>query len=478
MHSNLKQNTIFNMIKVVAQLIFPLITFPYISRVLGTTGVGKVNYASSVNSYLSLIATLSISTYAIRECSIIRNNRKKLNKIASQIFTINLYSTLVAYIVMFIVICIPKFQTIQNLIIINSFNMIFGTLGADWINNTFEDFKYITLRTVMFQILSLILMFLFVHNPSDYVKYVIISLIASSGSEITNIFYRKRYVRLSFTKHPNLQKHLPLIMKFFAAVVTQQIYVNSDIIMIGWMSTDHAVGLYSTASKVYNIINTLLASIFIVTLPQVSQSYGEGKYDRYNDILRKIILFLIGIGLPSVVGIMMIPKDIIVFISGPEYADASMALGIFSITLLFSFIHGFLGNMLAIPLGDFETGIWAASISSIVNVGLNLWLLPIFGFAVAAATTTVSEFFSALVFYIRLKGKVKIKIGNIEKSIVHSLIGCIAFTIYICIIETLPLGINVKTVTIIMGSAVIYATVLLIFKDEFATEAIKFIKRR
>ena len=154
MHSNLKQNTIFNMIKVIAQLIFPLITFPYISRVLGTSSVGKVNYASSVYLYLSLIATLSISTYAIRECSRVRNNKKKLNKIASQIFTINLYSTLVAYIVMFVVICIPKFQTIQNLIVINSINMIFVTLGADWINNTFEDFKYITIRTVIYQFLS------------------------------------------------------------------------------------------------------------------------------------------------------------------------------------------------------------------------------------------------------------------------------------------------------------------------------------
>lgn len=478
MHSNLKQNTIFNMIKVIAQLIFPLITFPYISRVLGTSSVGKVNYASSVYLYLSLIATLSISTYAIRECSRVRNNKKKLNKIASQIFTINLYSTLVAYIVMFVVICIPKFQTIQNLIVINSINMIFVTLGADWINNTFEDFKYITIRTVIFQFLSLILMFLFVHNPSDYVKYVIISLIASSGGEITNIFYKRRYVKLKFTKHPDLSKHFPTIMKFFAAVVTQQIYVNSDVIMIGWMSTDHAVGLYSTASKIFNIINSLLASIFIVTLPSASQSYGKNNNDRYDSILRKVVIFLVGIGLPCVVGLMAIPEDIIVFISGPEYAHAGIALGIFGIALLFSFVHGFLGNMVAIPIGDFDTGIWAAIVSSMVNICLNLGLLPIFGFSIAAMTTAVAEAFSALIFYVRLKKKVKIKISNIGKSIIHSLIGCVFFVVYICFIESLPLGINLRTIIIVMGSALIYALVLLLFKDEFAMEVIKFIKHR
>lgn len=480
MHSNLKQNTIFNMIKVVSQLLFPLITFPYISRVLGTSGVGKVNYANSVYSYLSLISTLSISTYAIRECSIVRNNKGKLNKIASQIFTINIYSTGIAYIIMLAVICIPKFQTIQNLIIINSLNMIFVTLGADWINNTFEDFKYITLRTSAFQIISLILMFSFVHNPSDYVKYVIISVIASSGSEIMNIFYRRRYVDLKFTKDPDFKKHLPVIMKYFAAVVTQQIYVNSDIIMIGWMSTDHAVGLYSTASKIYNIINVMLASIFIVTLPQASYSYGKGDYKRYNNILRKIIIFLIGIGLPCAIGLILIPRNIITFISGPTFIGASGALGIFGITLLFSFVHGFLGNMLAIPVGDFDTGIWAATISSIINIVLNLILLPIFGFTVAAATTAVAELFSALVFIIRLrkKVKVKIKVEGILKSLAHSLLGCVAFTVYIIFAEQLPLGDNWKTVVIIAGSAIIYMLVLLLCRDEFVMEAVRFIKDR
>lgn len=480
MHSNLKRNTLFNMIKVVAQLIFPLITFPYISRVLGATSVGKVNYANSIYSYLSLLATLSISTYAIRECSIVRDDKTKLNKTASQIFTINLYSTGFAYVVMFAIICIPKFQTIQNLIIINSINMIFVTLGADWINNTFEDFKYITLRTIAFQILSLILMFLFVHNPSDYVKYVIISVIASSGSEVTNIFYKKKYVDLKFVKKPDFKKHFPVIMKYFASVVAQQIYVNSDIIMIGWMSTNRAVGLYSTASKIYNIINALLASIFVVTLPQASLSYGKGNYERYNSILKKIIIFLIGIGLPCVVGLILIPKNIITFISGPEYIDASASLGIFGITLLFSFIHGFVGNMLAIPVGDFDTGILAAVISSIINIGLNWILLPVFGFTIAAVTTAVAEFFSALVFIIRLRKrvKVKIKIEEILKSFAHSLMGCVAFTVYIIFAEQLPLGDNWKTIVIIGGSAIIYMLVLLLCRDEFVMEAIHFIKDR
>lgn len=478
MQSNLKNNTIYNMLKVFAQLIFPLITFPYISRVLGADSVGKVNYANSVYSYLSLIATLSISTYAIRECSIVRENKKKLKETASQIFTINIYSTLIAYIIMFVVICIPKFQTIQTIIVINCFNMIFVTLGADWLNNTFEDFRYITIRTVAFQFISLIFMFMFVHHPSDYVRYVIISVMAASGSEITNILYRRKYTELKFAKHVNLKKHLPTIMKFFAAVVTQQIYVNSDIIMIGWMTSDYAVGLYSTASKIFNIVNTLLASIFTVTLPQTSQKYGNKNFDRYNVILRKVILFLIIIGIPCAVGFMIIPNNIIILIAGSEYRGAGSALGIFGLALLFSFVHGFLGNLVAIPVGDFNTGIWAAVVSSIINVILNLFLIPRFGFTAAAISTAIAELFSFLVFYIRLKNKVNIRITNIKKSLVHSLTGCIAFSLYIIIINRLTIGTNLKTVVMILGSGIIYGLVLLLFRDELVMEALNIVKHR
>lgn len=476
MASNIKKNTIYNMINTVAKIIFPLITFPYSSRVLHAAKIGTVNYANSVYSYIALISTLSITSYAVRESSVVKNDREKLGHLASEIFSINVWSTLIAYLVMIVVCLIPSFHNIVSLILINSINMILVTLGADWLNTAMEDFRYITIRSVAFQFLSLILMFAFVHQPSDYVKYVVISVIASSGSEVMNMFYRRKYCELRFILHPNLKKHLPPIMKMFAAVITQQFYVNSDTVMLGLMTTSTAVGLYSTATKVFNIVNTLMSSIFTVVLAQATIAYTHKHYDRYNSLLRKVIMFLVSLGLPIVVGMMVISKNIIVFISGPEYAAAAGTLSILAVSLFFAIIHGFLGWLVAMPMGDYDISLKAAFWSSLVNIGLNLVLIPRIGYPAAAVTTTIAELISAIIIATRWNHNIKIR--NISKTVFHSILGCILMSVFLIFMKQVQMGVMLQTVLMIGGGAVIYGLTLLATRDEFVREAIKFVLRR
>jgi O-antigen/teichoic acid export membrane protein len=464
------------MVKVVSQIIFPLITFPYISRVFHADAVGAVNYASSVYSYISLIASLSITTYAVRECSVRIYDRLELSSTASELFSINIYSTILAYAVMLVILCIPQFRNIKSLIAINCINLIFTTLGTDWINSALEDFRFITLRTVAFQCVSLILMFIFVHGPKDYVKYVMITVIASSGANVTNIFYRTRYCTIKFVRNPNFKKHLPKILKFFSAVVTQQIYVNSDVVMLGWMTNTTQVGLYSTALKIFNLVNTMIASIFTVVLPQACSTYENGNYQRYNEVLRNVILYLIGLGFPCVIGMLLLSRDIIIFIAGEEYASAAPALMYFAGALLFSCFHGFLGNLITIPMGDFNIGIIAALISSLANIVLNAILIPHFGFVAAAFTTMLAELISALVFTKKINNYINIQ--NVNRSVFHSAMGCLTFTAFIIVMKRLKLGNFVGTILMITGSVVIYGIVLLLFKDEFALQALNILRKR
>ena len=159
---SLKKNSILNVIKTLSSIIFPLITFPYISRVLLPTNVGKVNFGSSFISYFSMIASLGITTYAIRECSAVSNDKEKLGKKSSEIFSINICTTIVAYLLLAITLMtFRKLDVYRTLIIIQSTSILFMTLGADWLNTAMEDFKYITIRTLAFQVLSLILIRIF-----------------------------------------------------------------------------------------------------------------------------------------------------------------------------------------------------------------------------------------------------------------------------------------------------------------------------
>lgn len=476
MKRNMKSNAVFNMIKTVFQIIFPLITFPYISRVLHAENVGKVNYANAIYSYMALLASLSISTYAIRTCVIYRDEKDKLSKVASEIFSINVVSTLISYVITGFILFFSHSFDSKILIGIYSINMIFTTLGADWINNVEEDFKYISIRTVVFQFLSLVLMFIFVKKSSDYYKYAIISVIATSGANLVNVFYRRRFCKIKFTLKMDTKRHLPPILKFFAQVVTQQIYVNSDVLMLEWLSTNMQVGLYSTASKIYNIINTLIASIFSVMLPNASRLWEMEEYDEYNSLLRKVLLLLCMIGLPCFIGLFFLSNDIIVLIAGNEYSAASGSLKIFAVCLLFSYIHGFIGNLIIIPEGDYNIGVISAIISSMVNVILNIFLIPKWGFNAAAFTTLIAEVISCIIQATRINSNIKIK--NVWKNILNYILGCIIIYLFIFIMNKLISDLYLRIFTIIIGSVIFYFFTLYLLKDEIVINTFESVKNR
>lgn len=175
---------------------------------------------------------------------------------------------LIAYAALLVsLVFFRKLDSYRNLIIIFSSNILFTILGADWINSAFEDFRYITLRTFGMQLISLICIFIFVRKPSDVINYALITVLASGGANILNMFYRRRFCRMHFIKDMRWKKHMPPIIMLFVMILAQQIFSSADITMIGFMRSDAEVGLYSTAVKIFNILNQVIASILWVMLP-------------------------------------------------------------------------------------------------------------------------------------------------------------------------------------------------------------------
>ena len=184
---SLKKNAIYSFIKAFMNLAFPVITFPYASRILLPEGIGKVNFANSIVSYFIIIAGLGIGTYAIREAAKVRNDKTRLTKFSKEILSINLISTAIAYILFFIAfIFIPKLNPYRTMLLICSTKILFTTLGMDWFFAAIEDFKYITLRSVFFQAISLFFLFIFVRTKDDILRYTAFGIISSVGSNICN----------------------------------------------------------------------------------------------------------------------------------------------------------------------------------------------------------------------------------------------------------------------------------------------------
>ena len=464
--SSVNSNTVFNTLKSVFSVIYPLITFPYISRVLMTDNVGKINFGNSIVSYASLIASLGVTTYAVRECSRVRDDRDELSKTASEILSINLMSTLVAYLALAIVLVAAKpLENYRLLICIQSTSILFATLGADWLNTAMEDFRFIAIRTILIQVISLLLMFIFIHKPEDYMIYAVISVVASSGANVVNIFYRRRYCKTRFTWNMNVKKHLPRIMLLFSLILSQTIYVNSDMTILGLMRGDHEVGLYSTAVKIYQIVNSTVASIAWVVMPQLSYHFSRKEYSEINKLLKYSLNFILVLGIPCICGLLIIAPHLIITIAGEAYVDAALSLRILCFAMLCSFLGGWVGNMTRLPAGKEGLSLKISSISALLNIVLNFILIPKWGLNAAAFTTAVSELFGLIWGFIKIDKN--IKIDGIRKMVMGPIIGGMGIFVIGWIVQrTFSKAWLVSIITIAI-SVVWYFAVMIISRNEF-----------
>lgn len=467
--SNVKTNTLYNTIKTLFGILYPLITFPYISRVLMAENVGKINFANSVVSYFSLIASLGVATYAIRECAKVRGDQEKLNQTASQILSINLVSTLAAYLALGVTLIVARpLDHYRILICIQSSTLLFTTLGADWLNTAMEDFRYVTVRTISFQLLSLLLMLLLVKQPGDYVRYALISVLASSGANVVNIFYRRKFCRTWLTLHLDLKRHLPPILLLFTVTFAQIIYTNSDTTILGLFRGDFEVGLYSVVIKIYHLVNTTIASVAWVVMPQLSANFAEKNYTEANRLLKHSLNFIIILGLPAIVGINVLAKPIIYLMAGGEYLGAAPALHIFTGTLLFSLIGGWIGNMTMLPAGREKLCLFASVVSALINIVLNLILIPSFGICAAAATTMVSE--AACVLILGRKMDRAIRIDSWREMLRAPIVGSIGIVIVGIAVRLLVKSYVLAAILAVVLSVLVYGVCLIVLKNEFALD--------
>lgn len=217
---SLGKNAILNSIRQLLNVVFPLITIPYTSRVLSVNSMGIYNFSSNYASYFLLLASLGIQTYAVREGAKYRDNPSRISDFSSQIFTINIISTIASYIVLIITLQFPFFKKYILTIIVFSLQIIFTTIGTEWIYTIYEDFTYITARSILFKVLSIVLLFVFVREPNDFLSYASVTVFASVGSNVLNYIHAKSIVKIRITNDfSQLKPHIKPIFTIFSPVL-------------------------------------------------------------------------------------------------------------------------------------------------------------------------------------------------------------------------------------------------------------------
>ena len=391
---SLKFNAILNVIKQLCSMVFPLITFPFATRTLGKFYYGKINFGSSIISYIALIANLGISSYAIREGCKVRPDKDKLQGLCNEIFSISVISTVVAYVVLFILILFWKrLNGYALLLLIQSLTVLFATLGTDWINSIFEDYLYQTIRYIGCQGLSIILMLSIVNGPEDYLLYAFASVSSTVLANICNIFYiRKQYgLKIRFTEKMDMKRHIQPILILFGMAIASTIYINSDITMLGVIKDENEVALYSVSAKIYSLVKQLLNAMLIVAIPRVSYDIAHNTQELINKELSDVLESLLLLMIPTCIGIYMLSDEVILLLSGREYLEASSSLKVLSGALFFACMACFFITVVLIPYNGEKTAFIATIISAAANIILNFILIPSRGQNAAAFTTMISE---------------------------------------------------------------------------------------
>lgn len=390
---SIKINFIMNAILTMSSFLFPLITFPYVSRVLLPVGTGKVSFATSVVMYFAMFAQLGIPTYGIRACAKVRDDKEKLTRTVHEIFIINSIMCALVYIVFFFALFhVPKMQQDKPLFLVIGSIMFFNTIGMDWLYKGLERYTYITITSVIFKFIGVIIMFLTVHEQKDYVIYGGITIFAIVGSNVLNLINAHKYISFKPVGNYDFKRHFKAVFTFFGMSVATTIYTNLDIAMLGFLKTDADVGYYNAAVRIKSILVSIVTSLGTVLLPRASYYIENGMKEEFLRISKKAIRFVAIAATPLMLYFMLFAKEGIYFLSGEAYTGSILPMQIIMPTLLFIGMSNILGLQMLVPMGKEKVVLYSTIVGAVVDLVINIILVPSYGAVGSAIGNVIAEF--------------------------------------------------------------------------------------
>lgn len=412
---SLKLNFVMNAILTMSSFIFPLISFPYVSRILLPEGTGKVSFATSLIAYFTMLAQLGIPTYGIRACARVRDDKRALTRTAQELLIINLVMTALAYAALFLsLLFVPRLRSERLLYLVVSLSIFFNTIGMEWLYKALEQYTYITVRSIAFKIVALLSMFALIHSREDYVFYGGITILASSASSIFNFFHAHRFISLRPVGGYRFRPHLKAVAVFFAMACASTVYTNLDTVMLGFMTSDETVGYYNAAVRIKTILVSIVTSLGAVLLPRAAYYVEHGEMDRFRQITRKALNFVFLAATPMMIYFILFAKQGIFLLSGQNYAGSIIPMQWIMPTLLFIGLSNVLGIQILVPLGKERVVLWSIIAGAVVDVALNAVLIPIYGAAGAAAATSVAELVVLAFQFVVLGREARIGFGAVS----------------------------------------------------------------
>ena len=372
----LKKNVLYSGFLTSSLYVFQFITYPYVSRVLGVSGVGICNFAQTIVHYFILLSTLGITSIGVREIAKCKEDKFKLNKTFSGIFQVNaILTSLVLVVYVILIEILPQLLPYRRLLYIGVVQIIFNTLSIDWLFKGLENFRYITIRTFWVKILYVISVFAFVRDKDDYDLYYVIIVGSVIINGIINWGYGRRLVKYAWQPlYEICRLYVRPLFLLGSQIIFQVLYTDFIVIYLGFISNDAQVGLYTTATKILSIVLALYSSFTLVMMPRISSLCAERNYEQIKLLTNKSFALLYSFALPCVFLLIIFARETIGIISGPGYEGAIQLLKIAAPIILIAGVEQILILQLILPLhmdkAFFYNSIAGATVGLRIEIGM------------------------------------------------------------------------------------------------------------
>lgn len=472
MSKSIGKNLFYNLLFQIVTLFMPLITTPYVSRVLGKEGIGIYSYTLSIVQYFIILGTLGISMYGNRTIAYVRDNKEKMSKTFWSITILKLVTTGLALVVFMVIFGFNK--KYSYIYIIQSMNVLAAMVDISWLYMGLEDFKKTVTRNLIVKIIGVVCIFLFVKEYSDLSKYVIINGLMLLLGNLVMWAYLPRTVSKCKVKLKDITSHFIPAIQLFIPQIAIQIYVVLDKSMLGTLGTVGDVGLYEQSQKIIKLVLGLVTSLGIVMLPRMSNTFASGNIKKLNEYLNNSLKAVIYASIPMAIGLAATSNNFVPWFFGAGFESVSLLMMILTPILVLISISNVLGTQYLLPSNRTKKFTVSVTTGSIINIILNFILIPKIGAIGACIATVFAELSVTIVQYIFVRKNIEKKpiLINLAKYIIS---GTIMFSVVSVVGTFMKANILTTIIQVIVGS-ITYFVGLLILKEEMNLMVINIIR--
>ncbi len=376
-----------------SQLIFPLITFPYVARVILPTGIGEVTFVESLCRYIIIFSALGIPIYGVREIAKVKGEKDKLNKLFTELLIIHFTITIfVSSLFAISIYLIPLLHNYVEFYLLGLLLIISNVFVIEWYFQGISQFKFITIRNLIVKSILTISVFIVVKEKEDVLIYFSIIVITSVFNSVINFVYALRTVKLDFSSSLNeFKRHIKPLFLIFSSIAFISIYTLLDTIMLGFMTDESSVGLYTTGLKVSRIPMLFIGALGVVLIPKLSEHFHNNRLEDFTTLISKSIKVVITFSIPILFSLYSLADTIILSFAGPDFMEAGIVLKILSLLSLLIGLSNIFGLQILTPMGKDKYLTFSVLIGTIISLALNFILIPIFKEKGAAISNIIAE---------------------------------------------------------------------------------------